>query len=213
MLQKLTEDDQQDLMDENFYIGLAVRYRPDLNMEKRALEIAWRKRQKAFADFFPELRLFSGFTLDTYDASYGGYKVSDARSRQGGFNYGIEGNWNLFRGFDTFNKVRQQEVLEKAAKWGLDAKFLEVVAEVRDAHSNCRNTRYQTEVFRSISRWVREQRDLVFSEYRNGRETITRLNEAQSALIEAQSRLVISAIQLKKSAIQLAAVTGTEYFK
>ena len=168
------------------------------------------QRHKAFADFFPELRFFSGFTLDTYDASYGGYKVSDARSRQGGFNYGIEGNWNLFRGFDTFNKVRQQEVLEKTAKWGLDAKFLEVVSEVRDAHSNCRNTRYQTEVFRSISRWVREQRDLVFSEYRNGRETITRLNEAQDMLVEAQNRLIVSRVEFRKAAIQLAAAAGID---
>ena len=61
-----------------------------------------------------------------------------------------------------------------------------------------------------MSDWVREQRDLVYSEYRNGRETITRLNEAQSALVEAQSRLIISAIEYRKAVIQLAAVTGAE---
>ena len=100
--------------------------------------------------------------------------------------------------------------MEKVAKWGLDAKFLEVVSEVRDAHSNCRNARYQTEVFRGISQWVREQRDLVFSEYRNGRETITRLNEAQDMLVEAQSRLIVSRVEFRKAAIQLAAAAGID---
>ena len=207
-LQKITEEELPCIFDESFYLELAVRHRPDLNAEKIALNIAWRNKQKAFAGFFPEVRAFSGFTLETYDARYGGYRVSGAHSRQGGFNYGIEGRWNIFRGLDTFNKVRQQKVLEKAAKWGLDAKFLEVVAEVRDAHSNCLNARYQIEVFQEMARWVKEQRDLVFSEYRNGRETITRLNEAQDTLIEAQNRLIVSIIGFRKAAVQLAAAAG-----
>jgi outer membrane protein TolC len=100
--------------------------------------------------------------------------------------------------------------LEKIAKWGLNAKFLEIVAEVRDARANCQNMRYQIEVFRDMAQWVREQRDLVFSEYRNGRETITRLNEAQNILIEAQSKLVIAAVDFSKAMAQLAAATGRE---
>ena len=99
-------------------------------------------------------------------------------------------------------------MLEKVARWGLNAKFLEVVAEVRDAHSNCRNARYQIEVFQEMAQWVKEQRDLVFSEYRNGRETITRLNEAQDTLVEAQNRLIVSIVEFHKAAVQLAAAAG-----
>ena len=65
-------------------------------------------------------------------------------------------------------------------------------------------------VYQDMAQWVREQRDLVFSEYRNGRETITRVNEAQSTLTAAQSRLVISAVQYSKAVIRLAAATGTD---
>ena len=93
--------------------------------------------------------------------------------------------------------------------WGLNAKFLEIVAEVRDALENCKNTRYQIAVFQEMAEWVREQRDLVFSEYRNGRETITRLNEAQNILVEARNRLIVSVVEFNKALAQLNAATGT----
>ena len=209
-LEKITGKIPPPIRDEEFYLELAVKYRPDLQAEKIALETAWRSKQKAIADFMPEIRLFSEFTLDTYDARYGGYRFSKSHSDQGGFSYGVEGRWNLFRGFDSINNFRRQEVMERIARWGINAKFLEVAAEIRDAHSNCRNARYQIEVFRDMAQWVKEQRDLVFSEYRNGRETIPRLNEAQSILIEARSRLLVSVIEFQKAAIQLAAAAGID---
>ena len=210
VLQVLDTEHFAPVYDENFYLELAVSNRPDLKAEKIALEIAWRSKQKAYADFFPVLNLFSEFSLDTYNARYGGYRYSSAHSRQRGFTYGVEGRWNIFRGFDSVNNVRRQEALERIAMWGLNARFLEIAAEVRDARSNCQNARYQIEVFRDMSRWVREQRDLVFSEYCNGRETITRLNEAQNVLVEAQSRLVVSIIEFSKASVQLAAAVGVQ---
>ena len=210
-LRKISKKHLPQIFDETLYLDLALRYRPDLKAEKIALNIAWRNKQRAIADFFPELRLFSELTLDTYHAEYGGYRVSGARSRQWGFDYGIEGRWNIFRGLDSVNNLRRREKMERIALWQLNTKFLEVIEEVRDAHSNCRNARFQIEIFEETSRWVKEQRDLVFSEYRNGRETITRLNEAQDMLIEAQRELIVSMIEFCKAAVQLAAAAGLQY--
>lgn len=196
------------IYDALFYLELAVSFRPDLKAEKIALDIARREKQKAFAAFLPEFRAFSELTLDTYNAQYGGYSFSGSHSRQFGFTYGVEGRWNIFRGFDSLNELRRQEVMERIAMWGLNAKFLDIAAEVRDAHSNCQNSRYQIELFREMALWVREQRDLVFSEYLNGRETITRLNEAQDTLVEARSKLVVSTVEFSKAAAQLAAAAG-----
>ena len=209
-LQKIPTENLPYIYEENFYLEEAINQRPDLAAEKNTLNIAYLDKQKVYADFLPELRLFSEFSQNTYNANYGGYRVSRSHSKQAGFTYGAEGTWNIFRGFDSVNKLRRQLVLEKIAKWGLNAKFLEIVAEVRDARANCQNMRYQIEVFRDMAQWVREQRDLVFSEYRNGRETITRLNEAQNILIEAQSKLVIAAVDFSKAMAQLAAATGRE---
>lgn len=207
-LQKIPTEHLPYIHDENFYLEIAIRQRPDLQAEKIALNIACYNRQQAYAAFLPEIRLFSDFALDTYSAQYGGYQVSGAHSYQGSFTYGAEAKWNIFRGLASLNELRRRNVLEKIALWGLNAKFLEIAAEVRDARANCRNARCQIEIFQSMAQWVREQRDLVFSEYRNGRETITRLNEAQSALVEAQSRLVISAVEFSKAAAQLDAAIG-----
>ena len=207
-LEKITIENSPQIHDEYFYLALAVKYRPDLQEEKITAETAWRSKQKAIADFLPEIRLFGGFDLNTYDASYGGYRYSGAHSKQGAFTYGIEGKWNLFKGFDSFNQFRKLEALEEIARWKVNARFLEVAAEIRDAHSNCRNAVFQIKVFQDMARWVKEQRDLVFSEYRNGRETITRLNEAQNILIEAQNRLIVSIIEFRKAMVQLAAATG-----
>ena len=161
------------------------------------------------ADFLPQIRLFTELSGNTYKASYGGYRVSGAHSKQGVFNYGAEGQWNIFRGFETYNKLRQQEVLEKIALWGVNARFLEIVSEVRDARANCLNTSYQIKLYREMAEWVKEQRDLIYSEYINGRETITRLNEAQNILVESRLKLIISAVEFNKSLAQLAAATGT----
>ena len=195
--------------DDLFYLELAISNRPDLLMEKIALTVAHRSRQKVYADFMPEFRFFSEYTLDAYNAGYGGYKVSNARSRQGIFTYGVEGRWNIFKGFDSYNNLRRYKALEQIALRELNKKFLEIVAEVRDAASNCRNARYQIQLYQDMEQWVREQRDLVYSEYINGRETITRLNEAQDTLIQAQNQLIVSAVEFNKAAAQLAAATGT----
>ena len=209
VLQKSTPGAAPQIYDEELYLELAVRNRPDLSAEKIALDTAYRRAQKVWAEFLPELRIFSGFSFDTYKARYGGYHVSGSHSRQGSFAYGIEGRWNIFRGFDSVNKLKRQRVLAEISMWGLNAKFLEIVAEVRDALENCKNTRYQIAVFQEMAEWVREQRDLVFSEYRNGRETITRLNEAQNILVEARNRLIVSVVEFNKALAQLNAATGT----
>jgi outer membrane protein TolC len=58
--------------------------------------------------------------------------------------------------------------------------------------------------------WVQEQRDLIYSEYINGRETVARVNQAQSELTEAQSSLALWQIQYHKAAAQLRAALGTD---
>ena len=206
-LQKIVTDPLPDLREDDFYLELAVNNRPDLKAEKILLEIARLNRQKVYAGFLPAIHLFAEFSLDTYQARY---SHSSAHGNLRGFSYGAAGSWNLFKGFETVSRLRRQTVLERIALWEVANKFLEISAEIKDACANCKNAHYQVRIFQDMTEWVREQRDLVFSEYRNGRETITRLNEAQSVLIEAQSRLIVSAIEFNKAAIQLAAASGRD---
>ena len=61
-----------------------------------------------------------------------------------------------------------------------------------------------------MANWVLEQRNLIYSEYINGRETIARVNQAQSELVEAQSSLALWQIQCRKAEAQLKAALGTD---
>ena len=81
--------------------------------------------------------------------------------------------------------------------------FLNAVNEVKDAYADYLNARAQVKICRETLRWVVEQRALVQSEFWNGRDTITRLNGAQSDLVEAQSSLAIALIELRKAVVQL----------
>ncbi|MBQ6597687.1 MAG: TolC family protein, partial [Lentisphaeria bacterium] len=111
--------------------------------------------------------------------------------------------WNLFRGFDSFNAVREWRIRTELAKFQLEDTFLNAVTEVKDAYADYRNACAQVKIYRETLQWVAEQRALVQSEFWNGRNTITRLNGAQSDLVEAQSRLAIALIELRKAVIQL----------
>jgi hypothetical protein len=148
--------------------------------------------------------------LETAAAKYGDYAVKSSYFNHPSFAYGITGSWNLFRGFGSLNELRRRKALEQAAFWGLNKKYLDVTTEVRDALDYCRNTRTQIDIFRSMKDWVLEQRNLIYSEYINGRETISRLNQAQSDLVEAQSSLALWQIQARKAEAQLNAALGIE---
>ena len=197
--------------DLNFYLEQAVSNRPDLKAEKIQFEKALRCKQSAYAAFMPQVHLFADFSFDNARAKYGNYSVNGSYYNHPAFSYGAVAEWNIFRGFDSWNDLRRRQALEQVAMWGLNKKYLEVTAEVNDALEHCRNTVIQTGIFRSMAEWVAVQRDLIYSEYTNGRETIARLNQAQSELVEAQNNLAIWKIQYQKAAAQFNAALGMEY--
>ena len=90
------------------------------------------------------------------------------------------------------------------------SKFLEIVNEIRDARAHYINSISQTAIFLRIVEQVKQQRNLVYNEYLNGRETIARLNQAQSICIEAQNNLALWQIQSRKAAAQLNAAAAVE---
>ena len=197
----------------DFYLELAILNRPDLKAEKIQLEKALRQKQMSYAEFMPELHLFADFSMASAAAKYGDYAVNSSYYNHPSFAYGVTGSWNIFRGFGSLNELRRRKALEQAAFWGLNKKYLDVTTEVRDALDYCRNTQIQIGIFRSMKDWVLEQRNLIYSEYLNGRETISRLNQAQSDLVEAQSSLALWQIQSHKAEAQLNAALGLDSFQ
>lgn len=194
----------------DYYLEQAILNRPDLKAEKLQFEKAVRQKQSAYAAFMPEIHLFADFSFQNASADYGNYDVKSSYYNHPAFSYGVTGTWNIFRGFDSFNELRRRKALEQIAFRGLNQKYLNVLTEVKDALDNCRNTVIQIKIFRSMENWVLEQRELIYSEYLNGRETIARVNQAQSELVEAQSSLALWQIQSQKALAQLNAALGKD---
>ena len=207
---KISSDRQMPLPDEEICLEQAIRHRPDLEQERIQLETALRQKQLVYARFLPELHFFTNYSLDVFDAQYSHYSVSGSRYNRTGFSYGVSGTWNIFEGFAALNQLRRREVLEKIALWGLNTKFLEIVNEIKDARAHYINSVSQAAIFSRIVQRVYRQRDLVCNEYLNGRETITRLNQAQSICVEAQNNLVLWLVQSRKASAQLNAAAAFE---
>ena len=193
-----------------YFLEQAIRHRPDLRAEKLQLEKSLREKQAAYAAFVPEFHLFADFAFAAAASRYRDNGIVSSHYNTPEFAYGIVGKWNVFRGFDSWNELLRKKALEKIAFWGLNKKYLDVTTEVNDALEHCRNTLIQISIFRDMTIWVQEERDLIYSEYLNGRETIARVNQAQSELVEAQSNLALWVIQSRKAFAQFQAALGTD---
>ena len=193
-----------------YYLEQAILNRPDLKAEKLQYEKSIRQKQSVYAEFMPEIHLFTEFSFGSGLSRYDHYKINGSHYNHPAFSYGASASWNIFRGLASWNELRRKEALEKIALWGLNKKYLDVTTEVSDALDLCRNTTIQIAIFKEMAQWVLEQRNLIYSEYINGRETIARVNQAQSALVEAQSSLALWQIQLHKAQAQLQAALGRD---
>ena len=202
-LAPLPKEDQQIYQSLENCLEQAAANRPDLRAAALLLDIVQFRQWSVYAGFLPVIRAEAGLQFATGDAHYGGYSVNNSHHNTLDFTYGISGEWNLFKGFSTFNLVRERRIRTELAKFQLEETFLNAVNEVKDAYANYLNARAQVKICRETLRWVVEQRTLVQSEFWNGRDTITRLNGAQSDLVEAQSSLAIALIELRKAVVQL----------
>ena len=202
--------------DEKLYANLdscleqAAANRPDLRAAAFLLDIAAFRKWSAYSAFLPVIRAETGLDFTSEDARYGGYQFNRSHHNTTDFYYGIGGEWNLFRGFSSWNLLRERRVREELAKLHLKDIFLSAVNEVKDAFANYKNASLQVSLCRKTVQWVYEQRSLVQSEFWCGHDTITRLNGAQSDLVEAESKLAIAMAELCKAAVQLNAAMNLE---
>ena len=186
-----------------FCLEQAAANRPDLRAAALLLDIACFRKWSAYSAFLPVVRAEAGLDFSAGNARYGGYKYNRSHHNTTAFTYGMTGEWNLFRGFSSYNLIRERGIQEELARFQLNEIFLNAMNEVKDAYANYRNACSQVVLCRETVQWVYEQRALVQSEFWCGRNTITRLNGAQSDLVEAESRLAIALVELCKAEVQL----------
>lgn len=108
---------------------------------------------------------------------------------------GIQLTWDLYTGGSTQAQVARQQADIRAVQQGLALSRQAILAELRQLVEMAKTAKTQVELQTKIATMTDEARTLVHDEYRAGRATLTRLNEAQTDLVRAEGSLATARIR------------------
>lgn len=199
------------------YLDTALNNRPDLAAYREQLEIAKYNMYGTYSAFSPTVSVGASFGFNTSYTRYrdrqktltGNYQHT--RFNNPSFNYGGEVNWVIFNGFRRYNAMREAQAMVASAEFSVAESWLTVVNEVRAAYANYVQNVKQAKVSELQLGLVVKQRELVEYEYKTGDTELTRLNEAQLALVNAETAFVNAKVSLLNAKAQLEAVTNTNF--
>ncbi len=198
-------------IDVSVYLDMALQNRPDLQAYREALEASKYNLWSVYGQFLPTV------TLNATPLGY--QRIDDAPSGRWNFrqrtedrniDYGFNASWVLFSGGQRLANMREAQALLAQSQLSLTARWITVVSEVFQAYENCKQSCAQTTLFNENLALIRKTRDLVEEEYKAGKTSVTRLNEAQRDLVKAETDLVTYQINLENAKAQLKSVVGGE---
>ncbi|MBO5958823.1 MAG: TolC family protein, partial [Lentisphaeria bacterium] len=198
----------------DYYLDLALKNRPDLKQYREAYESAKYSYYSTLGAFGPTVTLSMSVNYNhgrnrTHDQWH---RDSDAVSkpRSWGMNYGVNVNWELFSGGRRYFTMKAAEASVSQAEYQIADAWISVITDVRTAYENYQTNLKLVKLNQKNLELVRKQRDLVNREYKAGSTGITRLNEAQTALIDAENALVKAVINMNNAKAQLDAATNSQ---
>ncbi|RME37995.1 MAG: hypothetical protein D6788_08305, partial [Planctomycetota bacterium] len=133
------------------------------------------------------------------------YRVDDQSSAGA-----IELRWDLYTGGARRARLRQAWAGWSEAAARLARLRLTVASEVRSAVISVTDAQEQIRLQRESLKTALENRRMVQAAYLAGKETLTRLNEAQRDVIEADANLARARIQLRQAWSDLYAAAAVE---
>ena len=183
-------------------LAQAKENRPDLKAADAKILIAKEGMDAAKGTILPSLTLYAnyGFNKDR------DYRFSDSYDRV--INGGIRLNWTLFNGFQTPAQIAQGRATLASAFKERDDLLIEIESSLRQNLLALATSRKQFQYQEEILKTAKEIRDLVHQEYLGGTTTITRLNEAQTAVTKAASERSSAFIQVLNNLENIKAITA-----
>ena len=187
--------------DEAAWIARAERARPDLAALACAAVRADAQVHAAAGAWVPQVVL---------QGRYGWEKVGDMRYRSDHVNSSlvVALAWEFFSGGRTAAAVREAAWQRGEIEALLRARRATVLSEVRRARAAVLDAREKVRLESRVAELAAAVRDDVNQEYRGGKASITRLNEAQRDLVQAQSRHVKARIRLRQAWSELRAAAA-----
>ena len=183
-------------------LAQAKENRPDLKAAEAKIIIAKEGMDAAKGTFLPSITLYTnyGFNKDKNT------RFSDSYDRV--INGGIRLNWTLFNGFKTPAQIAQGRATLASAFKERDNLLIEIESSLRQNLLVLATSRKQFQYQEEILKTAKEIRDLVHQEYLGGTTTITRLNEAQTAVTKAASERSSAFIQVLNNLENIKAITA-----
>jgi outer membrane protein TolC len=182
-------------------IDYAKENRPDIRQLNYLLGQARALIKVAKSSFYPTLELFG--TADgerTNDPSFDGDDFT--------YEVGVMLTYTFFAGGARIARVREASSRASEAMKSLNDLRINVSSEVRQAISDLELAQRELNLQRSNMLLAQENRDMVEKEYRAGKASLVRLNEAQRDLTASQSRLALALAGLRQSWQNLYYATG-----
>lgn len=195
---------EMEIPDPKERIAHAMDHRPDLAGLELSYKIAQANAEAARSKFYPELSLNGSVGADRIDS--GRFESHDIEN-----SVGLALSYPLYAGGKDRAALRQ--ALYAGAEAELELKNLknEVISQVRQDCFTVTAAQKQLRLYRENFKLVKENRDMVATEYQAGQTSQVNLNEVQNNLSETQQRIALSLISLRQAWYELKASSGSIY--
>ena len=184
------------------WIAKALADRPDVLQMKNLLRSDEEQVQASKGLYSPTVGVSTSWGYD--HPSNLRYSVQDQSSAAA-----MEFRWELYNGGAREAQVREAESRRAETAAQLNRLRLSVQSDVRQAIIDLRNGQEQIRLQRETIKTTEENRRVVQAGYVVGRETLTRLNEAQRDFIAASADLARARIRLRIAWSDLHAAAAT----
>jgi len=174
------------------WLEKAMRNRPDVEQLSAVVESERENTRAVRGLFSPSLLLSGSWGFDR--SSTIRYTVEDQSSAAA-----VELRWELYSGGSREARLRAAEAAATEAQAALHRLKLSVQSQVRTAIIDLSVAQGQIRLRRESLESARENRRAIQAGYLGGKETLTRLNEAQRDFIEADANLALARIRLRQA--------------
>lgn len=187
-------------------IDSALQQRPDLAARMAQIRAGEAAVEKAKADFLPTIGFAGSYGEDIWRYRINGAPRDNVASPD--YAYLLNVDWDLFKGFDRVNAVREAEAQRDAARAELANLQLETTAAVWKAYFNYRAARKKLEYADSLLRASQDAYDANREGYGLGLNTIVELLTGERDLANARYLVVQTRADLLTRSAELAWAAG-----
>jgi len=187
-------------------IDTALAQRPDLAARVAELRAADARIAAAKADFFPTFGFRGHYGQSIWDYTAG--STSGLSANEPTYSTIFTFNWDVFKGFDRLNAVREAEAEMRVARAELAATELDAIAEVWRAYYDYRSAVRKLDFAEALLAASQEAYDATHKTYQVGLSDIVELLTAERDLANSRYTLVQSRAELLITAARVAYAAG-----